>query len=162
MEEPAEDPSDNELPPLIPREEDSDDEYDSGEDSDDEDEGVILTQPEVIPSPEITPVIPTQPLSEVDLKIQEVYGDYVRQNDGSHLNGGIRDDALWQARWKKIVSLPPQRYDVPNGKVGKLFIQALQSELHGIVDRKCNSEKFIVFASVILQRSPLVKKARDI
>ena len=36
MEEPAEDPSDNELPPLIPREEDSDDEYDSGEDSDDE------------------------------------------------------------------------------------------------------------------------------
>jgi hypothetical protein len=36
----------------------------------------------------------------VDLKLKEVYGDYLHhQNDGTHLDGGIKDDALWQDCW---------------------------------------------------------------
>ncbi len=33
--------------------------------------------------------------TEVDQKLKEVYGDYLHQNDGSHLDGGIQDDAEW-------------------------------------------------------------------
>ena len=95
-------------------------------------------------------------------KIQSVYGDRVRQSGGTHLDGGIRDDAIWQAHWKEIVGLPPQRYDVPSGKIGRLFIQALTQELTGVVERSWNSERFLVFPAVILQRSPTVKRARDI
>ena len=60
------------------------------------------------------------------------------------------------------MSLPPQRYDVPSGKVGRLFISALTRELNGVIERSWNAEKFIVFSSVILQRSPDAKRARDI
>ena len=77
-----------------PAEDPSDDAHFDPENSDSEDEGETLTQPLVNPIPELARNIRDQPLSEVDLKIQSVYGDYVRQNDGSHLDGGIRDDAI--------------------------------------------------------------------
>ena len=74
--------------------------------------------PPAIPIPVDIGGVPDQLLSEVDLKIQSVYGDVVRQNDGTHLDGGIRDDAKWQTYWRKIIGLPPQRYNAPNGRVG--------------------------------------------
>eukprot|EP00978_Attheya_sp_CCMP212_P028315 scaffold97435_cov93-Attheya_sp.AAC.5 len=46
-------------------------------------------------------------------KMFSVYGDYVHQNDGTHLDGGFTDDAQWQEYWRKLVVLPPQRFDVP-------------------------------------------------
>ena len=94
--------------------------------------------------------------------MRAVYGDCVHQNDGTHLDGGIRDDAIWQERWKKIVGLPPQRYNAPNGKVGRLFVKEVAEELQGVTKRRWNSERFIVFQAVILQRSGEVKKSQDI
>ena len=32
-----------------------------------------------------------------DLRLQEVYGDWVHANPGTHLEGGIRDNSAWQA-----------------------------------------------------------------
>ena len=46
---------------------------------------------------------------------------------------------------------PPWRYDSPSGKVGKHFVVALVEELSGVRDRLWNSERFIVFQTVILQ-----------
>ena len=86
--------------------------------------------------------------NEVDLKLKEVYGDYLHQNDGTHLDGGIQDDAVWQERWKKLVGLPAQRYQAPGGAVGRRFLRILTQELLGIRSRKWNSEKFIVFILV--------------
>jgi hypothetical protein len=37
--------------------------------------------------------------SEADIKLMSVYGDYIHQNDGTHLDGEIADDTLWQERW---------------------------------------------------------------
>ena len=34
----------------------------------------------------------------------EVYGDHLEHNDGTHLHGGVVDDALWQRCWKRLVS----------------------------------------------------------
>ena len=61
-----------------------------------------------------------------------------------------------------IVGLPPQRYNVPNGAVGRLFVRELAAELSGVTERRWNSERFIVFQAVILQRSAEVKQAKDI
>ena len=143
IEEPTEDQSDDKLHSSTPSDEDSSQDPRAEDSEDDynsalEDEDVIYTQPEVIPTPVNTPGIPSQSISEVEMKIHKVYGLYVRQNDGTDLNGGIKDDAIWQAHWKKIVSLPPQRYDVPSGKVGKVFIHMLANELLGTIDRKWN------------------------
>ena len=34
-----------------------------------------------------------------DLRLWEVYGDWVHQNPGTHLDGGISEDGRWQAWW---------------------------------------------------------------
>jgi hypothetical protein len=44
--------------------------------------------------------VPGSSLSEADQKMDAVYGGHVHQNLGTHLTGGIVDDALlWQERW---------------------------------------------------------------
>jgi hypothetical protein len=63
--------------------------------------------------------------TKADLKLKEVYGDYLHQNDGTHLDGGIQDDAEWQERWRKLVPLPAQRYQAPGGAVGRRFLRIL-------------------------------------
>ena len=74
----------------------------------------------------------------------------MHQNPGKHLDVGIAEDSKWQARWKKLVCLPTQRYDAPSGKVGKIFVGILSVELDGVCARKWNNESVIVFQSVIL------------
>ena len=127
---------------------------DGNDDSDDEEDAPFLTQPEVEEG--------APGLTYGERKLQEVYGDHLHQDDGTHLDGGIRDDGEWQKRWRQIVGLPPQRYNVPNGMVGRLFVKELAAELSGVTGRRWNSERFIVFQAVILQRSGEVKKAKDI
>eukprot|EP00978_Attheya_sp_CCMP212_P042445 scaffold258630_cov55-Attheya_sp.AAC.1 len=91
-----------------------------------------------------------------------VYGDYVHQNNGTHLDGEIADDKIWQARWQKLVALPTKRYNAPGGHVGCQFIEVLVDELEGIRKRKWNSDRFIVFQMVILQRTKNVIWAKYI
>ena len=146
----VEDREEDELPPLSPPGVESDDEGDDEEEDEGDDEEDIQTEEGV------------SGLTYGELKLKEVYGDHIHQNDGTHLDGGIRDDGIWQERWRKIVGLPPQRYNVPNGAVGRLFVKELASELGGVTARRWNGERFIIFQSVILQRSGEVKKARDI
>ena len=85
--------------------------------------------------------------------IYGVYQDWVHQNPGDHLDGGIAEDIKWKAWWEKIVCIPTQRYDAPSGKVGKRFVGILSVELDGICARKWNTERVIFFQSVILQRA---------
>ena len=97
-----------------------------------------------------------------DYKIGGVYGDHPHQNDGTHLDGGVADDKLWQERWKRIVQLTPTHYIVPKGPVGRRFITTLCLEFEGMLARKHNSERPIVFVAVILQTTQSCKRARDI
>jgi hypothetical protein len=61
-------------------------------------------------------------VSDADQKLMEVYGDYIHQNDGSHLEGCTKDDAVWQEHWHKLLFLPPQPYDLPSGPVACHFL----------------------------------------
>ena len=92
-------------------------------------------------------------LTPEDLRLQEFYGDWVHANPGTHLDGGIRDDLAWQAWWCDLAVMPSRRYDAPSERVGRRFVGTLGVELHGVQDRLWNSEQFIVFQTVILQRA---------
>jgi hypothetical protein len=94
--------------------------------------------------------------------MDEVYGDHIHQNPGAHLTGGVAEDAIWQEHWRRLISYPSTAYDVPSGAVGKRFVEKVAEEMRGIKSRKWNSERFIVFQLVILQKSREVKRSRDI
>ena len=79
------------------------------------------------------PPIPPAAASSCAQKLERVYGEKIHQNDGTHLDGGVVDDTVWQARWREVMALPPQRYDVPSGRVGRLFVQAVVDEMKGVV-----------------------------
>ena len=106
--------------------------------------------------------LPGTIISEADKKLHEVFGDHTHQNDGSHLTGGVADDAKWQSWWKKLVVYPSAMYRVPDGAAGKRFIRALDKELKGIKSRNWNSERVTIFTMVILQKNREVKRAKDI
>ena len=38
------------------------------------------------------------------LLLQGVYGDFLHQNDGSHLDGGIVNDTACQRRWRRLAA----------------------------------------------------------
>jgi hypothetical protein len=89
--------------------------------------------------------VPGSSLSGADQKMDTVYGDHVHQNPGTHLLGGIADDALWQERWLQLVFSPSHAYDIPSGAVGNWFVERVAEELQGIKSRKWNSEQFLCF-----------------
>jgi hypothetical protein len=108
---------------------------------------------------EVSPVgaLPGAIILDANLQLLKVYGDHIHQNDGMHLDGGIKDNGAWQEQWHKQITLPSQCYDAPSGAVGRRFVNILALELEGIRRRKWNSECFIVFQMVVLQRSRDVK-----
>jgi hypothetical protein len=106
--------------------------------------------------------LPGATIHDADRNLLGVYDDYIHQDDRTHLDGGIKDDAVWQERWRTVVTLPGQRYNAPGGAVGRYFVRLLTEELNCICSRKWNSEKYIVFQMVILQKSKLVTAAGDI
>ena len=41
-----------------------------------------------------------------DLCLWEVYGDWVHGNPGTHLDGGVKEDGLWQGWWRDLAVMP--------------------------------------------------------
>ena len=97
-----------------------------------------------------------------DLRLQEVYRDWVHANPGTHLHGVIRDDATCQEWWHDLAIMPLRRYDVPSGKVGRCDVVALVEEMRRVGDRLWNSERFIVFQTVILQQARHITASQSI
>jgi hypothetical protein len=106
--------------------------------------------------------LPDYVITDADIKLDEVYGDHVHQNSGKHLDGKVADDPMWQNYWERLVVYPFKTYSIPTGAVGKRFIRELAQLLDDTIKRKCNSEQFITFQMVILQRVSGVNHFRDI
>ena len=64
----------------------------------------------------------------VHLLLQEVYGDFLHHNDGSHLDGGIAYNAAWQSRWRRLAAQPASWYATPSGAVRRRFTAILAAE----------------------------------
>ena len=58
--------------------------------------------------------------------------------------------------------MPSRRYEAPCGKVGRRYVNAVVRELRRVRDRQWNSERFIVFQTVTLQRACHVTASWDI
>ena len=78
-----------------------------------------------------------QPTLE-DLRLREIYRDWVHTNPGTHLDGGVRNDSAWQAWWLDLAVMPSRRYDALSGKVGRRFVGTLREEMKGVRDRRWN------------------------
>ena len=65
----------------------------------------------------------------------------------------VCDDLAWQAWWCDLVVMLLRRYDALSGIVGQWFVRTLGEEMKEVRDRRWNSERFIVFQMVILQRA---------
>lgn len=86
--------------------------------------------------------------TEIDNKLITVYGDYIHNNSGAHMHGGIEDDVQWQGLWKRVTDLPSQGYELPKGSVGRSFLEELSTIIEGIKKRHWNSERMVVFCTV--------------
>ena len=82
--------------------------------------------------------------------ILSVYSDHLHRNNGSHLELGVANKAVWQRRWKHIKNLCVKLYDAPRGCIMHHFVQQPTAELKGVQTRGWNSEHPLVFASIIL------------
>ena len=111
---------------------------------------------------EIGADLPGYIMSEADKKLSAIYGDHPHDNDGTHMDGGFADDALWQRLWNRIFSLKLSQYDAPKGTVGRRFVEVLSQEIQGMMDRKWNSERMLVFTAVILQQQADIRRSKDI
>jgi hypothetical protein len=120
------------------------------------------TAPPLVVVPDVNTDLPGYQPTAADLLLDTIYGDHVHDNDGTHLDGGIANDAFWQGRWKRMAQLATTRYLVPKGKVGGRFLTILISEFQGVRDPRWNSEHPLVFVATVLQTTPGVRRAKDI
>jgi hypothetical protein len=121
---------------------------------------------EAPPAMEITPDdgadLPGYAPTAADCLLDSVLGDHVHDNAGTHLRGGIADDAKWQLRWRRVAQLATTRYQAPPGKIGRRFLATLTHEFRGVRERLWNSERPLVFVATVLQTTPGVRRAKDI
>ena len=71
---------------------------------------------------------PGYTLTLEELCLREVYGDWVPANPGTHLDGGISDDASWQSWCHDLAVMALRCYDAQSGKVGRQFVGTLGGE----------------------------------
>ena len=100
--------------------------------------------------------------SAADQKLHKVYGDWLHRNPGTHLDGGVADDAFWQNAFVALAGGMQRRYELPPRAVGRAFLEQLVVEMKAVRERKSNGEKLLVFISVVLVKSPSVCKASEI
>ena len=97
---------------------------------------------------------------DVDAKLAEVYGEPMVMMDETDRERATSDP--WYLRWERAVRLSFRRYHLPNGNVGRKFVEMLADEIDHVAEKKSNSERLIVFQVLILQREMLVSKSSDI
>ena len=108
----------------------------------------VPASPEKMPS-----MTPSQRLPRLTSPLA-VYGDTIHQNDGTHLDGGIgvAEDAKWQRLHLRVAACNLPLYDLPNGRWANWFLETLTNLWVGVVERRWNSERPLVFQACILWR----------
>ena len=94
--------------------------------------------------------------------LREGYKHFPHHNDGSHLGGGVADDAIWQHRWRRLAAQLAIWYVTPSGTVGCRFTAILAAEWQGVLGRSWNSKRPLVFAHVFLKNALGIRRAKEI
>ena len=97
--------------------------------------------------------LPDFTLERVNLLLQGVYGDFLHQNNGLHLDGGVLYDDVWQCFWRRLAAQLTGWYATPAGAVGRRFMAILAAEWRGVLRRTWNSERPRIFPHVVLTKT---------
>ena len=73
------------------------------------------------------------------LLLQGVYGVFLHHNVGTHLDGGIMDDAIWKHLWRQLADKSASWYARPSRAMGRRFAGILAAEWWGVLNRSWNS-----------------------
>jgi len=105
-----------------------------------------------------------QRLTDADHRLCSVYGDTIHQNDGTHLDGGIgvAEDAKWQRLHLRVAACNLPLYDLPNGRWATWFLETLTNLWVGVVERRWNSERPLVFQACVLWRVRGISRFHDV
>ena len=98
----------------------------------------------------------------VHLLVQGVYGDFPHHKDGSHLDGGIEDNAAWQRGRHQLDAKTANWYTTPSGAVGRRFTAILAADWRGVLGRSWKSKTPLVFAHIVLTKTLGVCQDREI
>ena len=132
-----------------------DDDLDDDDDGEDKDWTAIYMMEQQADMPDYV-------VTKADRRLGKAYGDHPRSNAGTHFSGGVDQDKLWQGRWLGTMQLSTTTYTVPKGRIGWRYCKYLTLLWQGVCHRKWNSERPLMFAKLILQTSPNVKKSNDV
>ena len=70
---------------------------------------------------------------------------------------------IWTERWVKSARLPKRLYTLPNGNIGRKYVDLLTNELKLLsTTADSTSERVLVMGRVLLQRDPMIKASKDI
>ena len=94
--------------------------------------------------------------------LQGVYGYFPHHNDGLHLHGGIKYNALWHRCWRRITAQSAIWYATPSGAVGRRFTEIWVAEWQVFLGRSWNSERPLDFAHVFLTKMSGVRRDQEI
>ena len=73
------------------------------------------------------------------------------------------DHSFWTERWVKSVRLPKRPYNLPNGNIGRKYVDLLTHEPKLVsTTADSTSERVLVMSRVLLQRNPMIKASKDI
>ena len=72
--------------------------------------------------------------SRVHLLLRKVYGDLPCHNDESLLNGGVKENVVWQRCWCYLDARLASWYAMLQGVMGWRFMAILAAELWGVLD----------------------------
>ncbi|KAL3812075.1 hypothetical protein ACHAXA_002879 [Cyclostephanos tholiformis] len=105
-----------------------------------------------------------QRISAANRWLLGVFGDTIHLNDGTHLDGGIgvNEDAKWQRLYNCVASCSLPLYDLPNGRCAHRFLTTLTDLWAGVIQRRWNSERPLVFQGVILRRVRGITRFHDV
>ena len=72
------------------------------------------------------------------------------------------DTSLWEIMWKRVVRMSNVQYSLPDGVVGREFVQLLTDELGLLADGKSVSERLMCLTPMLLGRDDMIRKSCDI
>ena len=103
-------------------------------------------------------------LPETDPNLEKHYEDIMMEAFGASLDKSTCiDHSIWTERWVKSVQLPKRLYTLPNGNIGRKYVDLLTHELKLLsTTADSTSKRVLVMSRVLLQRDPMIKASKDI
>jgi hypothetical protein len=105
-----------------------------------------------------------QRLIAADQRLLGIFGNTIHLNDGTHLDNGIgaTEDAKWQRLYNRVATCSLPLYNLPNGRWAHRFLTTLTDLWVGVIQRRWNSERLLVFQVVILCRVRGITQFHDV